>query len=80
MTMIMGNGRARRNAQAPHYESHALHEYASVREARIALQNSDSRHAAPDHIDQSEMAEWMWRNETAPEDAAIAFGLKLPGE
>lgn len=80
MTMIKGIGRARRNAKAPHYESHELHEYDSVREARMALQNSGLRHAPVDDIDQLEMAEWMWRNEASPEDAAIAFDLKLPGE
>ncbi len=63
-----------------HYETQALHEYDSVREARIAIQNSGIRHTPLDQSVQAEMAEWMWRNEASPEDAEVAFGLKLPGE
>lgn len=80
MTMTMAEAKARRNARAAHYESHGLHDYGSVREARVALQNSGICKASVDPSVQADMAEWMWRNDALPEDAAIAFGLIPPGE
>lgn len=79
MTMTMAEAKSRRNAKATHYESHGLHDYGSVREARVALQNSGICDAALDPSVQADMAEWMWRNDASPGEAAIAFGLKAPG-
>lgn len=79
MILSMADYVSRRNAQATHYESHGLHEHDSVRQARIALRNSPIRHVTRDHSVHADMAEWMWRNMASPEEAAIAFDYKLPG-
>lgn len=70
---------SKRSAKVTHYGSHGLHDYASVREARITLQNSSIHQVIFDRSVQADMAEWMWRNLASPEDAAIALHLKLPG-
>ncbi len=80
MTMTMAEARARRDSRAPHYDSHGLHDYGSVREARVVLQNSGIYHATLDPCMHANMAEWMWRNHASPEDAAVAYGLLLPEE
>ena len=80
MTMTMAEAKSRRNAKATLYESHGLHDYGSVREARVALGNTDVRHAAVDPSVEAHMAEWMWRNDASPEEAVIAFDLQLSTE
>ncbi len=80
MTMTMAEAKSRRNAKATHYESHGLHDYGSVREARIALENSSIGYVALDASVQADMAGWMWRNDASPEEAANHFGLKSPGD
>jgi len=81
MTVTMAEAKSRRNATATAYEqSCGLHDYACVGEAQVALENSGIRRAVLDTCFHADMAEWMWRNDGSPEDAAIAFGLKLPGD
>lgn len=80
MTITMAEAKCKRNATATGYERHGLHDYASADEAQVALQNSDICYADLDIFDQTNMAERMWRNDTSPEDAAITFGLNMPGE
>lgn len=80
MATTIAEAKSKRNAAATRHEGHGLHDYGSVGEAQVALQNSGIGYAALDKYDQTDMAEWMWRNDASPEEAAIAFGLKLPGE
>lgn len=80
MRMTMAEAKSRRDPTATHDQRHGVHDYGSVGEAQAAFQNSGISHAAPDGTDQAKIAEWMWRNDASPEEAAIAFGLKLPGE
>lgn len=80
MTMTMAEARTRRNAAAAQDQSCGLNDYGSVGEAQAALENSGIRLAALDHADLTDMAKWMWRNDASPEDAAIAFGLKLASD
>ena len=79
MTMTMAEAKSRRNAKARHYESHGLHDYGSVRAARVALQNCSICSSTVDPSVQADMAEWMWRNHASPEEAATAFGLRPHG-
>lgn len=80
MTMTMAEARSRRNATAAQDQTRGLHDYGSVGEAQAAIQNSGICKAVLDHSDQTAMAEWMWRNDASPEDAAVAFRLKPPGD
>ena len=80
MTMTIAEARSRRNTTAMKDHSCGMHDYGSAGEAQVALHNSGIDHAALDNSERPDMAEWMWRNDASPEDAAIAFGLKLPGE
>ncbi len=80
MTMTMAEAKSRRNAKATHYESHGLHDYGSVREARVALHDSGICNSTVDPAVLADMAEWMWRNDASPEEAAIVFRRELAGE
>lgn len=76
MTMTIAEAKARRNAKATHFEGHGLHDYGSVREARVALQNSGLCSRTLDSCVQADMAEWMWHNDASPEEAVTAYGLE----
>lgn len=80
MTITMAEAMSRRNATAMQDRNRGLHDYGSIGEAQVALQNSRIHHATLDNARRTAMAQWMWRNDASPEDAAIAFGLRLPGE
>lgn len=80
MTMTMAEAKSRRNATATRDQARGLHDYGSVGEAQVALENSGICLAACGYSDQEDMAKWMWRNDASPEDAAIAFGLKPGGD
>ena len=80
MTMTMAEARTRRNAAAAHDQNCGVNDYGSVDEAQAALENSGIRLAALDRAGRIDMAKWMWRNDASPEDAAIAFGLKLASD
>ena len=80
MTITMAEARSRRNAIAMQDQGRGLNDYGSVGEAQVALRNSGILDAADDHSNETAMAEWMWHNDASPEAAAVAFGLKLPGQ
>lgn len=78
MIRTMAEAKCKRNADRSHDQGHGLHDYASVGEAQVALENSGVGDAALDEAERTKMARWMWRNDASPEDAATAFGVKLP--
>lgn len=80
MSMTMAEARTSRNAAAAQDQNCGVNDYGSVGEAQAALENSGIRLAALDRVGRIDMAKWMWRNDAPPEDAAIAFGLRLASD
>lgn len=53
-----------------------LYSYQTVEEARAALRDSGISAHTLDGYGETHMAEWMWRHDAAPEEAAVAFGAQ----